>query len=127
MQDVEEVIKATIQAKVIEAFNSSGDAIEKLIACAINKPVDADSGGPVRSGYGTRQMPYMDWLVGNEIRRVIAECAREYVEEHRDELKAKVKQSIESGDYGTALSDAVMGVLSERYNWNVKLEVGKDA
>ena len=124
MTDIEEILKATIQTKVIEAFNEAPEAIEKLVQGALRKEVDQHGSKP--SGrYGETKMPYMDWLVGDEIRRAVSVEVREYVGSHKTDIAKKVQEAICSADFGPSLSSTVSDVLSKDYHWNVNLNINK--
>lgn len=122
MNDIETLLKATIQTKVIEAFNSAPDVVEKLVEAALSKEVDQHGGKP---DYHSKKMPYMEWLVGNEIRNAVCACVREYVEQHGDEIRGRVKQAMESSDFTKPMVDALSEVLSKTYNWTVDLKIGQ--
>lgn len=65
MDNVELTIKTLIETQIIQALsNAPEEAIEKLVKAALSKPVD-DNGN--ERGYGSK-MPYIDYLVGSEIR-----------------------------------------------------------
>ena len=123
-QNIEELIKATIQTKVIEAFNTVPEAIDKLVESALRK--DVDKWGSKPSGYGRDTMPFMEWLVGEEIRKAVQECVNEYIAEHKDSVKEKVRQSIAKADFGKSLSESVADVMSQSYNWRINLNIEKE-
>lgn len=120
MNDIEAILKATIQTKVVEAFNSTPDMVEKLVAAALSKEVNQQGGAP---GYHDKKMPYMDWLVGEEIRRAVCGCVRDYVAENKEQIAAKTRAAIESSDFGTPIAAALAGVLGQSHNWFVNLEI----
>jgi hypothetical protein len=123
MTDIEAILKATIQAKVIEAFNTAPDVVEKLVEAALSKEVDQHGNKP---DYTSKKMPYMEWLVGNEIRNAVCACVREYVEQNGDEIRARVKLAMESSDFIKPMADTIAEVLGKTYNWTVDLKIAKD-
>ncbi len=62
--DIEKILRATIQTKVIEAFNTTPEVIEKLVEAAFTKEVDEYGQTPGRHVYGVK-MPWLDWLRRN--------------------------------------------------------------
>jgi hypothetical protein len=122
MNDIEALLKATIQTKVVEAFNSAPDVVEKLVEAALSKEVSENGGKP---DYHSKKMPYMEWLVGNEIRNAVCACVREYVQQHGDEIRQRVKSAMESSDFVKPMAEAVGEVLSQSYNWTVDLKIVK--
>jgi hypothetical protein len=121
--DIEALLKQTIQIKVVEAFNETPEMVEKLVQAALSKEVDQDGRSP--SGYGSKSMPYMEWLVGEEIRRAVQVCLKEYIAEHNEELKEKVDAAIKSSDFSTTLSNTLSRILSDEWRWNVDLKVSE--
>jgi len=122
MNDIEAILKATIQTKVIEAFNSTPEMVEKLVAAALSKEVDEHGQRP---GYNSQRMPYMEWLVGDEIRKAVCECIREYVAGHKNEISARVQAAMVSSDFVKPISETIAKVMSEEYRWNVELKIDK--
>src|SRR5688500_4542443 len=115
MNDIETLLKTTIQIKVVEAFNSAPQMVEKLVEAALSQEVNHHGGKP--NGYGEKGMPFMDFLVGNEIRNAMKACVSEYVETHKEEIRARVAQAIESSDFAQPLANSITEILSQRYNW----------
>lgn len=126
MPDIEEILKATIQTKVIEAFNTTPEMIDKLVQAALSKEVDASGNCPSRYLSEREKMPYMDWLVGEEIRRAVTAIVRAHIEEHASAFKEKVKAAMESGDITESVSTVIAQILSEEYRWNVNLDIRKE-
>ena len=124
MNDIEDILKATIQTKVVEAFNTTPDMIDKLVEAAISKDVNEYGQKPDR--YGEKKMPYMEWLVGDEIRKAIKESVREYIESNSDEIGKKVSEALNSLDASKQMSSALSKILSEEYRWYVNLNIDRN-
>lgn len=122
--DIESILKATIQVKVIEAFNQVPEMIDKLVEAAMSKEVNEHGGKP--SSYGDKKMPYMEWLVGEEIRKAITASVREYVSQHMKEISERVALSISKAEFGNALAGALTKILSDEWRWSVDLKVSED-
>lgn len=123
MNDIEALIKATIQTKVIEAFNTAPEVVEKLVQAALSKEVNEHGGKP---DYRDQKMPFLDYLVGEEIRNAVRSSVREYVAENKEAIVAKVRQAMESGDLTAPLSKAIGQILSEDFRWNVDLKIERN-
>lgn len=116
--DIEAMIRTTIQAKVIEAFNAAPEAIEKLIAAALEQKVDQYGMKP--EGYRRDEaIPYLDWLVGSEIRMATQGAVREYITEHKETIKAQIAQAIGKADFASAIGERMADVLAEDHRWSV--------
>jgi len=120
--DIEAILRATIQAKVVEAFNTTPEMIDKLVQAAFAQEVDRFGMKPDRYLSDREKMPYMDWLVGEEIRKAAREAVQEYMAAHRDEVKAKVAKAIESGDFGNQIGAKVAEAMADEYRWSFQIE-----
>ena len=121
-KDIEEILRATIQTKVVEAFNTTPEVIDKLVEAALSKEVNSYGSKP--SAYDSRdKMPYMEWLVGEEIRKAVQQCVSDYVNANIETIKSRVQKSIMKADYGKSLADTVARVMSESYNWRVDFKI----
>lgn len=122
--DIEKLVKASIQTKIVEAFNETPGMIDKLVEAALNKEVDEHGGKP---GYGARErMPYLEYLVGNEIRLAAHRAVQEYVESRKDEIAQKVVHAMQSAEFGSSIAEAVSNVLQGAYRWNFELNLERD-
>jgi len=122
-QQIEALLKTTIQAKVIEAFNTTPEMVEKLIAAAFNKPVSENTGHPKTSHeYGVKEVSYLDWLVGHELRNAAREAVREYMVEHNAAVKAKVVAAIQAGEFGSKIGERVAEMMEQDWRWSFSIE-----
>lgn len=116
---IKNIITTTIQTKVIEALNDTPEAINKLIAAALNHPVDASTGQT--NGYSYNKVNYIDWLIGNELRTAAAQIVREVVKEQgREQLAALIRAKLSSEAVADAFTDAVLGVTDKDWDLNVQ-------
>lgn len=119
--DLEAMIRATIQTKVVEAFNSAPEMTEKLIRAALEQKVDQYGMKP--EGYRREEaMPYLDWLVGNEIRKATQDAVREYVAEHKETIKAQIAKAIGVTDFAAAIGSRMANILAEDHRWSVEIK-----
>lgn len=115
-QDIEAILRSTIQTKVIEAFNTTPDLVEKMVRAAFEKEVDQYGMRPER--YGSEKMPWLEWLVGEEIRKAASEAIKSYVSQHQDEIRAKVSSAITNGDFGNKIGERIAEIMAEEYRWS---------
>lgn len=118
--DIETMLKTAIQMKVVEAFNSTPDMVEKLVEAALSKEVDQFGGKP---DYHSKKMPYMEFLVGQEIRKAVTESVAEYVKTHKEQITERVRVAMESSDFAKPVSEKVAQIMSENYNWTIALNI----
>lgn len=124
-QDIETLLKAAIQTKVIEAFNTTPEMVEKMVRAAFEKKV-GEQGMPSTGRYGEKEMPFIDWLVGEEIRKAASEAVRDYMTQHREAVKAKVVDAMQKGDYGGAIGEQFAKVMEQEWNWSFHIKTKGD-
>lgn len=117
--DIQEILNSAIKTKVVEAFNQTPDMIEKLVRAAFEKEVDQYGTKP--TGYGAEKMPWIDWLVGDEIRNAAQEAVKDYMAEHKEAVQAKVKSAIENGDFGNQIGDTIARIMADEYRWSFSI------
>ncbi len=124
--DIEALLKASIQTKVIEALNSTPDMIEKLVEAAFHKPVNEHGQKPTGYGRGSEEMPYMEWLVGNEIRNAARSIVREYVANHQETIRKKIHEAIEGGDFASPIIKFFDKSMQDEFRWTFDINVTKE-
>lgn len=121
--DIEALIKTTIQTKVIEAFNQAPEMVEKMIEAAFSKEVNQHGGKP--DAWASDKMPWLEWLVGEQIRRAAQDVMKEYIQSNKHLIEDKVKRAVVGADFGVQIGGALGQVLAQDYNWTVELKVEK--
>ncbi|MCP5007865.1 MAG: hypothetical protein GY941_28605 [Planctomycetes bacterium] len=125
--DIEALLKASIQTKVIEALNSTPDMIEKLVEAAFHKPVNEHGEKPDRGGWGNEtKMPYLEWLIGNEIRNAACSIVREYVADHQETIRKKIHEAIEGGDFASPIIKFFDKSMQDDFRWTFDMNLIKD-
>lgn len=119
---IETIVKTLIQTEVVKALNNAPDAIEKLVKAALSRPVDIT--GKV-DGYGNK-MPYLDYLVGNEIRAAAQDAVRKVIAEHASTIEAKVREGLSAESVVAAMTKAIVGAAEHDYLIKVSFEAQKE-
>jgi len=123
MDDVETTIKTLIETQIIQALsNAPLEAMEKLVKAALSKPVD-DSGN--FNGYSNHKIPYIDYMVGQEIRAAAQEAARKVIRERMPEIESHVRAGLSSESIVAAVTNALVGAASEDWRITVNFEAEK--
>ena len=117
--DINAMIKATIEAQVVQALNSMPEAIEKLVKAAMSKEVDAT--GKFDS-YSSNKMPYLDWMVGNEIRDAARDAVRRIMKEYAPRIEAEVRKGLTSDTVVAAVTKSFIQAADQDWRINVKFE-----
>lgn len=125
LDNIKAIIETTLKAEVVKALNNAPDAIEKLVTAAINHQVDKHSGS-TQSGYYGDKVPYLDYLIGEEIRRAACDAVKEVFASQKDAVKAAIKARFSAEDIVNSFADALVKVGSEDWRITVKFEGDKD-
>lgn len=119
---IETIVKTLIQTEIVKALNNAPEAIEKLVQAALSRPVDY--AGKV-DGYGAKT-PYLDYLIGNEIRHAAEAAVRKVVAEHSDKIEAHVREGLSAESVVSAMTKAILRTTSEDWRIFVSFEKDKD-
>lgn len=112
-------INTILQAEIIRALNEAPEALEKLVKAALSQPVD--SGGDPKGYYGDK-MPYLDWMVGEEIRRAARTACQKVIQEKMPDIETMVRQGLSSESVVAAVTNALVGAASNEWNIKVSFE-----
>ncbi len=115
--EVEAMVKTTIQAKIVQAFRDTPEAIDKLVEAALSKNVDEHGMKPDR--YGRAEMPYLEWLVGDTIRHVARGAVVETIKAREPEIREAVVRAVSSDAIVDGLMKKILGTLDQDYKINV--------
>jgi hypothetical protein len=118
---IRDLVKTTIEAQIVKALNEGPDMVEKLVKAALSKEVDATG---KFDGYGNKT-PYIDYLVGNEIRFAAQRAVSAVVAEKADVIEAQVRAALSQADVVQSFVKAIVGATSEEWRINVKFESEK--
>lgn len=108
-------IKTLLETTIIQALNNAPDAIENMVKAALAQPVDS-SGDP--KGYGTK-MPYLDFLVGVEIRTAARRAVEKVIQEKMPDIEAAVRAGLSSDSVVAAVTKSLVGAASE--DWKIEV------
>ncbi len=120
--ELKAVVETTLKAQILKAFNDAPQAINKLVLAAIEAPVDRHTGQ--RSSYIANPVPYLDYVVGDEIRRVAERVVREVLTAKEDEIRAVITAKLSTSDMIDAFVKKVLSVTTE--DWRIKVVFGGD-
>lgn len=120
-EDISALIRGIIEIQVIQALNSAPDAIDKLVKAALSKPVD-DAGK--FDGYGTK-MPYLDWMVGQEIRSATRDAVKRVILERTSDIDAQVRAGLSAESIVTAVTKSLIRTAEQEWRITVNFEAEK--
>lgn len=116
--DINATVKAMIEVQVIQALNSAPEAIEKLVKAALSRPVDRTG---KFDGYGDK-MPYLDWMVGEEIRSAAQRAICTIMQEFQPRIEAEVRKGLTSDTVVEAVTKSFVDAAAQDWRINVKFE-----
>jgi len=116
-KEIKALVSASLHTKIIQAFNEAPEAIDMLVSAAISEEVNEHGERP--DFHSKRRMPYLEWLVGETIRRIARDAVIETVENRRDEIKAAVSRAVTADSFVDGLTGKLLGTISEE--WRVSI------
>lgn len=126
--DTKAIIEASLKAEIIKAFNNAPEAIDKMLSAILNK--ECYENGSFEKGsytpYDAKKLPYIDWLVGQEVRRVAELAVREIVADNKDKIRASVAQRMSADDLVDAFAKHLIQSADQNWRINVKFAPDKD-
>lgn len=123
--DVKTLIETSLQAEIVKAFHEAPEAIDKLVMAALESPVDQWGGKPDKySSRGT--MPYLQWLVGDTIRRIARAAVIETIEKRESEIREAVQRAVSADAIVDGLMEKILGTLKQDYKINVSFADEKE-
>ncbi len=114
--EMKDLVQTAIQVKIVQAFNDAPEAIDMLVKAALSKEVNEYGSQPE---YRDKKFTYLEYLVGDIIRRVAKESVTEAVKKRESEIKLAVQKAISADDLVTALTKAILGAVNEDYRVNI--------
>ena len=119
MDNIKAIIETTLKAEIVKALNAAPDAIEKLITSAITAEV-GDRSGSIRPDYHERKVPYLDYLIGDEIRRAARDAVHEVIAAQADAIKASIKSRFTVDDVVDGFAKYLIAQAS--HDWRVEVK-----
>ena len=127
-ETLESTIKTLLEAQIIQALNSAPEAIEKMVKAALAKPVDANGYSEGQRDYTSYRgtMPYLDWMVGQEIRNAAQAAAKKVIQEKMPDIEAEVRKGLSSESVVAAITKSLVGAAANDWRINVSFEAEKE-
>lgn len=118
------MVKTLIETQVIQALNSAPEAIEKMVKAAMSDSVDPRTG--TRDGYSSQRVPYLEFMLGNEIRSAAQTAARKVILEMMPNIEAEVRKGLSAESVVAAVTKSLIGTAEQEWRINVKFEAEPD-
>lgn len=115
--NIGELVKADLQAKIIQAFHDTPEAIDKLVKAALEVEVNEYGGKP--DNWRDTKMPYLEWLAQSTIQQIARKAVIDYFEENEPAIRARIHERLASDEISDALTKALLGISREGWRMSV--------
>lgn len=116
--EIDKLVKAALEAKIIEAFKTAPEAIDALVSACLEQSVNEYGGKP---DYHSREtMPYLTFLARDVIRDVAKTAVREHIDSIRDRIRDGVKAKLTEDLIVDSFTKAILSSIAD--TWDVKIE-----
>ena len=119
--EIEAMVKANIQAQIVLALKSTPEAIDELVKAALSKPAEIRTGS-----YSTKQVPYLDHIVGETIRAAADRAIRDEIRDRAEGLKAAIRQALTADRVVDEAMDKIVGAMQDDWNIAITFKDGSD-
>jgi hypothetical protein len=116
-RQISELVKASIESKIIEAFRDTPQMIDELVKACLKQEVNEYGQKP---NYHTREkMPYLTWLARQAVQDVAADAVRKHVATMQPQIKEQVEAALSSGDVVDAFTKNIVAAASQ--DWKIEV------
>ena len=120
--DIEKLVQAELQTKIIAAFQETPEMIESLIGAVLNREVTEHGGNP---GWNDKKIPWLEYACRNVIERVALECVREHIKTMAETIDEHIKAALSTDDMVQAFSQAIAGSVKDDWKISAYFKVDK--
>ena len=118
--DVHKIVEAGIQQEILKAIQDAPEYINNLVEAALNQEVNEFGSKPE---YGQQKIPYLEYIVGNQIRIFAGKSVKQWLEDNEEEIREMIIKRIKENDIGEKFADAVSKQMKD--NWGIHVEFFK--
>lgn len=123
--NIQEMVKAMIQTQIIAALNSAPEVVEKLVKAAISLPVDPQTGSPNSDGWGRTKVPFLDFIVGQEIRNAARDAVTQAIKGRQEMIADIIKEKLQDEAIVGAMAKAFIKAAEEDWRIQVNFDTEK--
>lgn len=119
---IDQLVKSTIETKIIEAFRSTPEMIDLLVKSALSMEVNQYGGKP---DYSDREkMPYLTFLARDTIQGIARTAVIETLTEMAPAIKDQVKMSLAAENVVDAFTKQI--IESGKQEWQINVSFSTD-
>lgn len=123
-ENIQAMVKTIIEAQIIQALNEAPEAIDKLVKAALSKEVDGVSGKA--DGYYGNRTPYLDYLIGDEIRSATRSAVAKVIKELAPNIEGEVRKALTAETLVAAVAKSIVATAEQDWKISVKFESEKE-
>ena len=121
--EMDDMVRASIEMKIIEAFKSTPELIEDLVKTSLKQDVNEYGGEP---GYNDKKIPYLTFLARSAVQQVAREAVGEFFSEHNDKLKELVHEELNKGNVVDYFVKSLVDNASKTWNMTFNFVPNRD-
>jgi len=116
--EINELVRSTLERKIIEAFRDTPQMIDELVQACLKREVNDHGGEP---NYHTKgRMPYLTYLA----RSAVQDIAKATVTEHVKSLEPQIRERVVAGLNAESITDAITKSIlyATKNDWQIRVE-----
>jgi len=121
--EIHNLTKTLIQTKILEAFKEQPEYIDSLVQAALQQEVNQYGGKP---DFRDKTMPFLTYLVRDQIHRLARESIQEVVAEEQPRLKESIREQLVNGALSDGLLAAVVDAVKQEWRLTVNVQAEKE-
>lgn len=119
-KEISELVRATLEAKIIAAFKSTPEMIDDLVKSCLSREVNEYGGKP--DYHDRNKMPYLTYLAQSAVQKVARDAVNEYIQTMEPVIKEQIKEKLSSGEMVDALTACIMQATKDQYNVQIEFK-----
>lgn len=124
MSDFKELAANLVQQQILQAFRTQPEVVEAMIKDALGVKVDQHGLPPSGHHFNSKQMPFVEWLVGDTIRKIAREAVLETIREQEPLIRESVHRALNGERLVEAVTKQVVGAFGEDWRINIAFANG---
>jgi len=122
--EISALVKASLEAKIIEAFKSTPELIDDLVKSCLSREVTEYGSKP--DYHDRTKMPYLTYLAQSAVQAVAREAVNEYIATMAPVIKQQVKAKLSAGEMVDALTACIIQATKQPYDVKIEFKVKQD-
>jgi hypothetical protein len=122
--DVKDIVKTLLEVQILRALKESPETIDLMIKAALSKPVDRITGK--LEGYSSDRIPYLEYMVGEEIRHAAKTAVHKLIgEEYTPIIEQKIRDGLQADAIVDAMTKSFVAASHQDWRITVNFDSGR--